>query len=55
MQSPTKETSKTSPTELPQTPENYGSPPYQNYTPQFGASGSICGVFQYTAPEAGSQ
>ena len=55
MQSPTKEISETSPTELPQAPKNYGNPPYQNYIPQFGASGSIHGVFQYTAPEAGSQ
>ena len=55
MQLPTKETFETSPIELPQALENYGNPPYQNYTPQFGASGSICGVFQYTAPKARSQ
>jgi len=55
MQSPAKETSETSPTELPQAPKSYGNPPYQNYTPQFGASGSIRGVFQYTAPKARPQ
>ena len=54
MQSPTKETIETSPIEPPQALEDYGNPS-QNYTPQFGASGGIHSVFQYTAPEAGPQ
>ena len=54
MQSPAKETIETSPIEPPQALEDYGNPS-QNYTPQFGASGGIRGVFQYTAPEAGPQ
>ena len=55
MQSPVKETIKMSPTELPRAPEDYGNPSYQHHTPQFGVSGGIHGVFQYTAPEAESQ
>ena len=55
MQPPAKETATTSPVELPQALEDYGTPPHQNYTSQFGASGGICGVFQYTAPETRSQ
>ena len=54
MQSPAKETIKTSLIEPPQALEDYGNPS-QNYTPQFGTSGGIRGVFQYTAPEAGPQ
>ena len=53
MQSPTKETSKTSPIELLRALEDYRNPSYQHYTPQFGVSGGIYGVFQYAAPEAG--
>jgi len=55
MQSPAKETCETSPTELPRAPEDYRNPSYQNHTPQFGVSGGIYGVFQYTAPKTGSQ
>jgi len=55
MQSPAKETFETSPIELPQALEDHGNPSNQHYTPQFGVSGGICGVFQYTAPKAGPQ
>ena len=55
MQSPAKKTFEISPIELPRALEDYENPPYQNYTPQFGVSGGIHGVFQYTTPEAGSQ
>ena len=55
MQSPTRETSKISPTEHPQALEDYRNPSHQNHTPQFSTSGGICGVFQYTTPEARSQ
>ena len=54
MQSPAKETIEISLIEPLQVLEDYGNPS-QNYTPQFGASGGIHGVFQYTAPEAGLQ
>jgi len=45
MQLPTKETSKTNPIELPQALKDCRNPPYQHYTPQFGVSGGIRGVF----------
>ena len=54
MQSPAKKTIETSPIEPPQALEDYKNPS-QNCTPQFGASGGIHGVFQYTAPEARPQ
>ena len=54
MQSPTKETIETSLIEPPQALKDYRNPS-QNYTPQYGASGGIRGIFQYTAPEAGPQ
>jgi hypothetical protein len=55
MQSPTKETVETSPTELPQARIDDTNPTYQHHIPQFGVGGGIHGVFQYITPEAGSQ
>jgi hypothetical protein len=55
MQSPVKETIEISLTELPRAPEDHGNPSYQHHIPQFGVGGGIHSVFQYTAPEAGSQ
>ena len=55
MQPLAKEPFETSLTGLPWALEDYGNPSYQNYAPQFGVNGGIHGVFQYTAPEAGSQ
>ena len=55
MQSPIKKTSETSPTGLPQAPEDHRNPSYQHYTPQFGVGGGIHGIFQYAAPEAKRQ
>ena len=54
MQSPAKETIEISLIEPLQALEDYRNPS-QNYTPQFGTSGGIHSVFQYTAPEAGLQ
>jgi len=55
MQSPTKKPFKTSPIEFPRALEDYGNPSNQYYTPQFGVSRGIYGVFQYTTPKARSQ
>ena len=55
MQSPIKKTSETSPTGLPQAPEDHRNPSYQHHTPQFGVGGGIHGIFQYAAPEAERQ
>ena len=52
MQSTTKETVETNPTELPQARIDGTNPTYQNHIPQFGVGGGIQGVFQYTTPEA---
>jgi len=55
MQSPAKETFEIGPIELPQALEDHRNPSNQHYTPQFGVSGGIRGVFQYTAPKARPQ
>ena len=55
MQSPTKETVKTSPTELPQARIDDTNPTYQHHIPQFGVGRGIYSVFQYTTPKARSQ
>jgi len=55
MQSPVKETLKVGPIEFPRALGDYGNPSNQHYTLQFGVSGGIYSVFQYTAPKAGSQ
>ena len=53
MQSSGEETIETSPTGLPQAPKNDRNPPYQHHIPQFGISGGVYSVFQYTTPKAG--
>jgi hypothetical protein len=52
MQPPIKETIEISLIELPRAPEDHRNPSYQHHTPQFGVSGGIHSVFQYTAPIA---
>ena len=55
MQLPAKETFKTGLIELLRALEDYKNPSNQHYTPQFGVSGGIRSVFQYTVPKAGPQ
>ena len=55
MQSPTKKTLEIGPIELPRALEDYRNPSNQHYTPQFGVSGDIRSIFQYTASKARSQ